>query len=53
MPNLKPLHDRGIPLADRPAEKPGVSKRRSLLAGLLRSTGWDWQDIYKNQTDAP
>jgi len=53
MPNLKPLHDRGIPLADRPAEKPGASERRSLLAGLLQSTGWNWQDIYKSKQMHP
>ena len=46
IPNIRFLQERGIPVNDEIADESAVKKRRSLLAGLLQSTGWSWEDIY-------
>lgn len=45
-PDLKYLRKTGISLRKQEPPILNVEKRRSLLAGLLRSTGWSWEDIY-------
>ncbi len=44
--DIRFLQERGIPLNEEVADESAVEKRRSLLAGLLQSTGWSWDDIY-------
>jgi hypothetical protein len=45
---LNYLQSSEIPLVESAEISQAVQERRALLAGLLRSTGWSWSDIYKN-----
>lgn len=45
-PDLQHLQSNGIELKDQPDNQPDHSERGKLLAGLLQSTGWSWEDIY-------
>lgn len=47
-PDLEELKKQGVHLIGQLPErkKPALKKRRSLLAGFMRSSGWSWQDVY-------
>lgn len=50
-PNITDLKRKGIPITShRTANQISVlKKRRSLIAGFLKSSGWSWNDIYRDE----
>jgi hypothetical protein len=46
---FKHLQSSDVPLAEGPDGQLPEKKRRALLAGLLRSTGWSWQEVYYSE----
>lgn len=49
LPDLKQLREKGIPFQEQSVETLDPSERRAMLSGLLRSTGWKWEDIYESK----
>lgn len=48
-PNIQYLQMKGVPLESQPDEQPDSRERRILLAGLLQSSGWSWNNIYNSE----
>ena len=50
-PDISYLQERGISLKDDKMDDSKLQERRALLAGLLQSTGWGWNDIYPQDSN--